>query len=577
MASAITPIIAEGLRAPNLQVENPMAANLQYQQAQELKQRQAADQQEQQLDQLKIQQTQQAIQSQQGIQRAWQESGGNMDQMLQLAPKYGATPNDMVALQQHVLATKQAVQKLGSDELELHDKKADVAAGHLNALLQQPEDQAAQQWAPTIAGLVKDEDLKPEELKAAGLDPAQYPGHQAVQQFMLGLNGYKQQIAQEQKNREVAAAELKAQAEAQSSGATVAEKNVETIQKQRALDAAALATAAKQGPAQLQTALEALPYGRAKVFEGVTDPTQITRLGMTPEEQTKADQTAALQTQNASHQRVMEQQGAQRLGIEGGRLQMERQQAGTAAPGQVSPAAQMAADGRMDPQTLRAMLRKNPGLIGQIQQVDPQFDEGNIDKRYNTIRDFTNTSNTKAGGQALALNTLIHHADLYQETADALKNGNFTPGNAAYNAVSQMMGSPAPGNANLVARFLAGETAKVATGGVPAEGEVNGILKSLGSNASPDQMKQAGQKLLQVAAGRAIPLQETVKDAKADSVIRVLKPDALAILQKNGYDPQTFKPVAKAPASSGGYKAGDTRVVNGKTYVRDANGTWMAK
>ena len=553
-------------------------------QASQQQQRQAAvtGPQEQQMNALKIQQAQQAQQSQQAIQKAWQENNGVVnDQMIQSAAKYGAQPSDLTALQQHQATMQKNMQDLDTATLAAHSAHADVAAGHINSLLQQPDQVAAQQYPQLIQGLMKEHDINPDDLQKAGLDPATYPGKQALQTFLLGLNGYKSQVATEQKNREVAAQELRAQSDAQSSGATVAEKQTETTQKQRALDAAQLTIAAQQGPAALQTALEALPYGRAKVFEGVTDPKQLQRLGMTPEEQVKADQTAALQAQTGAHQKVEESQGAQRIGIERQREAREAAQAGTnIGPGGVSPAAQMAADGRMDPQTLRSQLRKNPGLINQISQVDPKFDEANIDKRYNTLRDFTNTSNTKAGGQSIALNTLVHHADLYIDTADAIKNGNFTPGNAAYNAVSQMMGSPAPGNLNLVARFLAGETAKVAQGGVPAEGEINGILKSLGQNASPDQMKQAGQMLLGIAAGRMIPLQETVKDAKLDNVIHVLKPDAQAILQKRGYDPNTMKPMAQAgggASSGGGFKAGDKRQVNGKTYVRDDKGAWTAQ
>jgi hypothetical protein len=202
----------------------------------------------------------------------------------------------------------------------------------------------------------------------------------------------------------------------------------------------------------------------------------------------------------------------------------------------------MAADGRMDPATLRAQLRKNPGLIGQIQQISPGWDEGNIDNRYNTLKEFSSSSNTKAGGQVLALNTLIHHADLFQQTADALKNGTFKPGNAVYNAVASTFGSAPPTQANLVAQFLAGEAGKVAKGGVPAEGEINGILKSMGSSNSPEQLKGAADSLLQLAAGRMIPLKEKADNAKINDIVQILGPDAKQILQKRGYDLNTLKP-----------------------------------
>jgi hypothetical protein len=118
-----------------------------------------------------------------------------------------------------------------------------------------------------------------------------------------------------------------------------------------------------------------------------------------------------------------------------------------------------------------------------------------------------------------------------------------------------MMGSPAPGNAGLVAQFLAGETGKVATGGVPAEGEINKLIKNLGTSSSPDQISGAGDTMLQLASGRAIPLMEKVKDANLQNVVHVLGPDATDILKRRGFDPTTMKKAGAA--ATGGSGSGD--------------------
>jgi hypothetical protein len=164
---------------------------------------------------------------------------------------------------------------------------------------------------------------------------------------------------------------------------------------------------------------------------------------------------------------------------------------------------------------------------------------------------------------------MIHHADLYLQTAAALKNGAFKPGNAVYNAVANAFGSAPPQNAALVGRFLAGETGKVATGGVPGEGEINGILKNLGTDASPDQIAGAGKTLLQIAAGRAVPLQERIDSAKIGNVVHLIGPDAQAILQRNGFDPQTMKPAAPAAAPPP-FPAKLSQSDIGKTYTNKA-------
>jgi hypothetical protein len=279
---------------------------------------------------------------------------------------------------------------------------------------------------------------------------------------------------------------------------------------------------------------------------------QAGQLAMKPSER----ETARHNVVEEAGQAAQRATAAGELGVKQGELKLKQQQAGFEQGGGISETAKAAAAGDLDPATVRSMLRKNPGLIEQIKKVDPNFDEASLDNRYNTLKEFTNTSVSKAGGQALALNTLIHHAELYKETAEALKNGSFKPGNAVYNAVATAFGSAPPTQADLVARFFASETGKVASGGVPAEGEINGILKGLSSSNSPDQIAKSANSLLQIAAGRATPLMERAKAAKIDNVVQVLGPDAKAILAKNGFDPNTMKPVA----AGGNAGAGTIRV-----------------
>jgi hypothetical protein len=291
------------------------------------------------------------------------------------------------------------------------------------------------------------------------------------------------------------------------------------------------------------------PYDPAKV------PDILNKAGMTAEQRYTAEhpKEGKLNDFDQFYKDFLQSKGVQDTA--GARLQARKEwaQAGSsqtnvtiATPEQMQTTATQIAAGKIDPQTTRAMLRRNPGLIGQVLQADPNFDEAQIDKRYNVGKEFASSSNTKAGGQVIALNTLIHHADLYQQTAEALKNGTFRPGNAAYNAVASAFGSAPPTQANLVARFFAGETAKVATGGVPAEGEINGVLKNLGNSASPEQIAGAGQTLLQIAGGRMVPLMEKAKDAHLEGVYPVVGPDAREILTRRGFDPTTMKPVAQA-------------------------------
>jgi hypothetical protein len=483
--------LAQGPTPVSYYQDQLASTNLKQAQTQNLLQekqiQQQQSEQEQQLNQFKIQQAQQDQQSKQAIMKAWQEANGVVGpQMIQAAAKYGAQPSDLTALQQHAVTMQKQVQDLDTATLASHSAHTDLAAGHINSLLQQPDDQAAQQYPQLMQSLIQEHDLNPDDLQKGGLDPSTYPGRQALQTFMLGLNGYKSQIATEQKNREVAAQELKAKSDAESAGATTAEKQTETTQKQRALDAAALTIAAKQGPGALQTALEALPYGRAKVFEGVTDPGQIQRLGMTPDEQVKADQAAALQAQTMKHQGVEESQGAQRIGIERQRLANEGASVGTG--GQPGIVAQMVGNYQMPLQT--ALQRTPPAfrnqIMEQVKQVNPDYHS----EYYNTFQKTENDATTgKIGTSANALNTMMGHLTVLNNAAGALDNGNVQVLNKLANSIGAQTGNDARTVYDTIVHRLGPEVTKayLASGGSVGERGTN--EEDFSSSLGPKQIK----------------------------------------------------------------------------------------
>ena len=344
-------------------------------------------------------------------------------------------------------------------------------------------------------------------------------------------------------------------------------------------------------PGAYQNFLKALPPDTAARFTQVVPPEEydpakspgvLRQAALTPEQQTQALKPpaekdnvdtwiATVNDPNASPQDKAQAQANLKLSTQYHKDQRVTVQIPAGPGGKPSMTAQAIAAGKMNPLTARAMLRRDPALMNQVLAADPNFDEADLENRYNTLKEFTNTSNTKAGGQLLALNTLVHHADLYRQVAESLNNGDFRPGNAAYNAVANLFGSAPPTQANLVAQFLAGETGKVATGGVPGEQEVKRVLDKLGSDAGPDQIKGASDALLEIAAGRMIPLKERRDQAKLQNQVQILGPDATAILQRRGYDPNTLKPVVRG---AGGSSGGTTTIkIGNKLYQYKGSGS----
>ena len=480
---------------------------------------------------------------------------------------------------QHAIAIDKAAADADESKRKVIKDQNDAAGGILTGILSAPPELKQQAYEQGI-----------QQMQAQGIPlppnlPAQYPGDDILR-IQLGSVATLDQAF---KQREVVAAETSANARKTNADSAA-------LDRQRSEAAVKLSNAKDQADYdQMRGEMQAKI---ATFFPAKFDRTAVLQAGAKPEEilasekAPKPGENEWIATVNDPNAAPAEKAAAQanldKL------IQVHKAQqrpisitnAVTPGPGGApSAAAQMAADGRMAPATLRAMLRRDPNFMNQVVQADPNFSEDKIQERYDTLKEFTNTSNTKAGGQVLALNALIHHADLYLATADALKNGQFRPGNAAYNAVANAFGSAPPTQANLVARFLAGETGKVATGGIPAEGEINGILKNMGNDAGPDQIKGAAQSLLGIAAGRMIPLQEKVNHADLQARVQVLGPDAQAILTRHGFDPATMKPIAKGggggaiPAavstllSAPSVKPGIHKLSDGSSWMKGADGT----
>jgi hypothetical protein len=204
------------------------------------------------------------------------------------------------------------------------------------------------------------------------------------------------------------------------------------------------------------------------------------------------------------------------------------------------------ATGDVDAPTGRAAT-SGPGarIMNALMQYDPEYSKLLAQQRKENLHQFNDTHPGSAGGQLIALNTMIHHADLYLDAAAALKNGSFKPGNEIYNKVATIFGAAPPTNAALLAQFFASETGKVATGGVPAEGEIKSILSKMSTDGSPEAMEGAAKTLIQIAGGRMLPLKQRRDDAHLEKFVRILDPQSTETLQKRGFDPETMKPVQR--------------------------------
>lgn len=176
------------------------------------------------------------------------------------------------------------------------------------------------------------------------------------------------------------------------------------------------------------------------------------------------EQAAANAQNTQQHQIVEEQQGRQRIGIEGERLAFDKARQGTTDQQSIDAQAQQIAkyDVKGLPQS-----RNNPYSRAVMQRVY-EINPGYSDEGYATNQDFL-SSKGKANAQVQSLNKLSAHLN---ELQSASQNAGFSP-----------FGFTAAGkDLRLAEQLLSKEDVKFLSGsGVGTEGELNGLIDKIHS------------------------------------------------------------------------------------------------
>lgn len=388
--------------------------------------------------------------------------------------------------------------------------------------------------------------------------------------------------------------------------AQTTEAQVKAATEQRQSDAALLATAAKQGPDALATALGELPYARAKVFEGQTDPNTILQLGMKPAEITTAQGAAAGRTETARHDLVTEGQGATRVGFEGQRVGIERgnqairavaadpfNQSGVnphpmqAPPTDPNTGQQVSGEAYLQtvPHSMREMVkaiaegRRQPPsnraqgaglqLMNAVLAYDPTWSEQKAQIR----KAFTTGADGKNIG---ALNTATVHLDQLADAADAMKNGSFKPGNQLYNYVSTIFGGAAPTNFEGIKAAVAGEMATALKGNATDQ-EIHTIQATIDRSSSPEQLRGAVTTGLHTLGAKLNTYNERYQQQNPGDTWSPVLPSAAAVFQKYGQNPTAPARQNNSGASAGAaqYKEGDIAVGPGGARVVLKGNQWV--
>lgn len=213
-----------------------------------------------------------------------------------------------------------------------------------------------------------------------------------------------------------------------------------------------------------------------------------------------------------------------------------------------SPLAKQIAEYRVPPPSTRSLATPaGQALMAQVQNLNPDFRADMFPAAQSMRKAFT------SGPQAQTLNSLntaIEHLDQFKAAADALGNGNFKPGNAAYNWVRDQFGSSAPSNFNGIKTIMSGELASAFKKSGATDQEIAAVQHALDSASSPSQLSDYVTKIAIPALGSkaATYQQQWQATMGARDPFSVYTPGAKAVLEKYGAPGSA----GSAPQTAGG-------------------------
>jgi hypothetical protein len=504
-------------------------------------------------------------------------------------PRGGGSAPFVQSLIQNGIAMKQKLLELEPQKLKAEQASLQPVVDLLTAVTGLPDGPAKDQaWAQARPEIVK---LHPE------LDqkfPAATPGitNDQLQVPLALAHGLKAALDQQETQQKIKTA----QASAEKDTAQAGEFSQTVADRKRAEAAATLAAATS--PNEYEAARLRMPASTATIFPsfnqvfdangkqlpGAAD--KIRELGMTPDEQVKAQQARAqlaheqtVSAESARHNRASEANAAAELGVRRaeadpfGALGINPKAATNTGQGltgeeylktlppQLQPIVHQIATGQQPAITGFALTKPyGQQIMAAVAQYDPTFSADRAHERQAF-------SSGKQGQNIQALNTATVHLDQLKDAAAALNNGTLVPGNQLYNTITQTFGSAAPTNFEALKNVAAGELANAYKGAATDE-EIRNISKTITSAQSPQQLAGTLQTQLHALAAKLNTYDEQYHQKIPNDAFSPVLPSARAVFEKNGIKPLTSDTSRSAVPPSGGHVI----ELNGKHYQYKGSG-----
>lgn len=154
-------------------------------------------------------------------------------------------------------------------------------------------------------------------------------------------------------------------------------------------------------------------------------------------------------------------------------------------------AAQLVANGKAkigDVITYRTPLSQRLAFLSRVTELNPNYNAGDFDITKGVKREFTIG---KVSQELNAYNTALAHADLLQQAAKAMQNGDTKVLNSLQNRLKTEFGSSDVTNFNVIANAYTREVTKALSSGHLTDAEIKEQGATIPSNASPEQIMGA--------------------------------------------------------------------------------------
>lgn len=535
----IDPRIVFGLD-PAARPPDPIAQFAQLQGARNLINQGPVQQQEQQLRDLQIKEHERKAQQadldtreDQVLQQLWGEHQGNPTAILKAAAGK-VRAKTYAGIQKTFADASKAVAEIAQSELPVMQDQNSRLTALTQQVLAIPDDQYAQQW-PTIRATalqinpklqLPDQPIPKDQLAIKRL------------QFMTEGNFLSEEAEKRARAAELRASALHAPAlaEAQEKATGAALKN------------------AGQEPIQ--------PVEQARIDESKLTP-DYKNFQLSQKEGFKGS-FEQWQTTDANRRRTINQFTIPGLGA-GQNQQLTGEAYLKTLPPGTAAQIKAIAEGRVAAPTAANRSQAAQQLRAALFQYDPTFSE----QRAQVRKAFTTG---KEGQNIGALNTAIVHLGRLGETAEALKNGSFTPGNEVFNWAKDKFGSETVTNFELLKDAVAGEMAAALKGNA-TDIEIANMKKSIRASNSPAQMQGVVGEGMGILADKANTYTERYhREMPDDTTWSPVLPSAKAQLTKHGVKKTEGGASLPAEAKSK-LKAGhETTFGNGQVWTLDPSG-----